>query len=39
VKLKSGFGGRDNSLMAHDQYTEIKTIWIDISDDPVDDEI
>jgi gamma-glutamyl-gamma-aminobutyraldehyde dehydrogenase len=29
----SGFGGRDNSLMAHDQYTEVKTIWIDISAD------
>ena len=29
----SGFGGRDNSFMAHDQYTEIKTIWIDTSDD------
>jgi gamma-glutamyl-gamma-aminobutyraldehyde dehydrogenase len=29
----SGFGGRDNSFMAHDQYTETKTIWIDISDD------
>lgn len=28
----SGFGGRDNSLMAHDQYTETKTIWIDISE-------
>ena len=26
----SGFGGRDNSLMAHDQYTEVKTIWIDV---------
>jgi gamma-glutamyl-gamma-aminobutyraldehyde dehydrogenase len=25
----SGFGGRDNSFMAHDQYTEIKTIWIE----------
>ncbi len=35
----SGFGGRDNSLMAHDQYSEVKTIWIDISDDPVDDVI
>jgi gamma-glutamyl-gamma-aminobutyraldehyde dehydrogenase len=35
----SGFGGRDNSLMAHDQYTEVKTIWIDISDDPVDDAL
>lgn len=29
----SGFGGRDNSLMAHDQYTETKTLWIDISGD------
>jgi gamma-glutamyl-gamma-aminobutyraldehyde dehydrogenase len=28
----SGFGGRDNSFMAHDQYTETKTIWIDISE-------
>ena len=35
----SGFGGRDNSLMAHDQYCEIKTIWIDISDDPIDDAV
>ena len=26
---ESGFGGRDNSLAAHDQYTEMKTIWID----------
>lgn len=26
----SGFGGRDNSLHAHDQYTELKTIWIDL---------
>lgn len=25
---ESGFGGRDNSLFAHDQYTQIKTIWI-----------
>jgi len=29
---ESGFGGRDNSLAAHDQYTEIKTIWVDLSD-------
>lgn len=29
---QSGFGGRDNSLHAHDQYTETKTIWIDLSD-------
>lgn len=35
----SGFGGRDNSLMAHDQYTETKTIWINLSDDHVDEEI
>ncbi len=33
---QSGFGGRDNGLQAHDQYTNIKTIWIDLSDD--DDE-
>ncbi len=29
---QSGFGGRDNGLHAHDQYTELKTIWIDTSD-------
>ncbi len=29
---QSGFGGRDNGLQAYDQYTEIKTIWIDLSD-------
>ncbi|MGA4637529.1 aldehyde dehydrogenase [Pseudomonas solani] len=28
---ESGFGGRDKSSWAHDQYTEIKTIWIDAS--------
>ena len=28
---ESGFGGRDKSIWAHDQYTELKTIWIDIS--------
>jgi len=28
---ESGFGGRDKSIFAHDQYTELKTIWIDIS--------
>ena len=27
---ESGFGGRDKSMWAHDQYTEIKTIWIDV---------
>ncbi len=29
---QSGFGGRDNSVHAHDQFTEIKTIWVDLSD-------
>ena len=29
---QSGFGGRDNSIHAHDQYTELKTIWIDLGD-------
>ncbi|MEM1163442.1 MAG: aldehyde dehydrogenase [Pseudomonadota bacterium] len=29
---QSGFGGRDNGLHAHDQYTELKTIWVDLSD-------
>lgn len=28
---QSGFGGRDKSVFAHDQYTELKTIWIDVS--------
>lgn len=28
----SGFGGRDKSLQALEQYTETKTIWIDLSD-------
>ncbi|WP_421856476.1 aldehyde dehydrogenase [Oricola sp.] len=30
---QSGFGGRDNSVHAHDQYTQMKTIWIDLADD------
>ena len=29
---QSGFGGRDNSVHAHDQFTELKTIWIDLAD-------
>ncbi|MFK7871041.1 MAG: aldehyde dehydrogenase [Roseobacter sp.] len=29
---QSGFGGRDNGLAAHDQFTETKTIWIDLTD-------
>ncbi|WP_380178275.1 aldehyde dehydrogenase [Kalamiella sp. sgz302252] len=30
---QSGFGGRDKSAFALDQYTELKTIWIDMSDE------
>ena len=29
---QSGFGGRDNGIHAHDQYFEVKTIWVDLSD-------
>ncbi|WDD97424.1 aldehyde dehydrogenase [Thalassomonas actiniarum] len=29
---QSGFGGRDNSLQAHDQYSEVKTVWLDLAD-------
>ncbi|RMV78243.1 Aldehyde dehydrogenase protein [Pseudomonas caricapapayae] len=36
---ESGFGGRDKSVLAHDQYTEIKTIWIDVSDRSVDETV
>ncbi|MEO1329667.1 MAG: aldehyde dehydrogenase [Pseudomonadota bacterium] len=28
----SGFWGRDKGLQAHDQYTETKTIWVDLTD-------
>ena len=35
----SGFGGRDNSLKAHDQYTEVKSIWIDLSDRRIDEQV
>lgn len=27
---ESGFGGKDKSLLAHDQYTETKAIWIQL---------
>ncbi|MEB7502534.1 aldehyde dehydrogenase [Leclercia pneumoniae] len=30
---QSGFGGRDKSVFALDQYTELKTIWIDVPTD------
>ncbi|NTG43880.1 aldehyde dehydrogenase [Rhizobium rhizogenes] len=36
---ESGFGGRDKSIHAHDQYTELKTIWIDVSDRSVDETV
>jgi gamma-glutamyl-gamma-aminobutyraldehyde dehydrogenase len=36
---QSGFGGRDNGIHAHDQYTELKTIWIYLSDPADADEI
>ncbi|WP_435258139.1 aldehyde dehydrogenase [Thioclava sp. FR2] len=29
----SGFGGCDNGIHAHDQYAQLKTIWIDLADD------
>ena len=34
---QSGFGGRDNGLAAHDQFTEVKTIWLDMGDNAADD--
>ena len=36
---QSGFGGRDNSMHAHDQYTELKTIWIDLTDPASEDHV
>ncbi len=36
---QSGFGGRDNGIHAHDQYTELKTIWIDLTDPNAGDNI
>jgi gamma-glutamyl-gamma-aminobutyraldehyde dehydrogenase len=30
---QSGFGGRDTGIHAHDQYTQLKTIWVDLADD------
>ncbi|WP_227271648.1 aldehyde dehydrogenase family protein [Roseobacter weihaiensis] len=27
----SGFSGRDNGIHAHEQYTELKTIWFDLT--------
>ena len=28
---QSGFGGRDNGIHAHEQYTQLKTSWIDLT--------
>ncbi|APX12313.1 aldehyde dehydrogenase [Tateyamaria omphalii] len=36
---QSGFGGRDNGIHAHDQFTELKTIWIDLTDPAEGDNI
>jgi len=36
---ESGFGGRDKSIWAHDQYSELKTIWIDLSDSRIDESV
>ncbi len=36
---ESGFGGRDKSIFAHEQYTELKTIWIDTSDRSTDETV
>lgn len=36
---QSGFGGRDNGIHAHDQYTELKTIWVDLSDPAAGDQV
>ena len=36
---QSGFGGRDKSLHAQDQYTELKTIWLDVSDTAMEEAI
>jgi gamma-glutamyl-gamma-aminobutyraldehyde dehydrogenase len=36
---QSGFGGRDKSVFAHDQYTELKSIWVDLGDPARDDTL
>ncbi|WOS66289.1 aldehyde dehydrogenase [Sinorhizobium fredii] len=36
---ESGFGGRDKSIFAHDNYCELKTIWIDVSERSVDETV
>ncbi|MEK6418359.1 MAG: aldehyde dehydrogenase [Burkholderia gladioli] len=34
---QSGFGGRDNSIHAHDQYTQLKTIWLNLTENNQED--
>lgn len=34
----SGFGGRDKSLLAGEQYTEVKTIWLNLGDREMEEE-
>ncbi len=36
---QSGFGGRDNGISAHDQFTETKTIWVDLTDPAEQDNV
>jgi gamma-glutamyl-gamma-aminobutyraldehyde dehydrogenase len=36
---QSGMFGRDKSLIANNQYCEIKTIWIDLSDNDIDADL
>ena len=34
----SGFGGRDKSLLAGEQYTEVKTVWLNLGDREMEEE-
>ena len=34
----SGFGGRDKSMLASEQYTEVKTVWLNLSDSQMEEE-
>ncbi|MEM7406908.1 MAG: aldehyde dehydrogenase [Pseudomonadota bacterium] len=36
---QSGFGGRDNGIHAHDQFTETKTIWVDLTDSAPEEQV
>ena len=37
--ITTPFGGRDKSMFAHDQYTELRTVWIDTSDRSTDETV